>query len=220
MTRALIVWDFDGTIVDTRQVILASFDDVFVERRLGVLDRDAARATIGVPLADAFARLLGIDGVDDRVLLGELVADYRRFFAERVAEEAAVFDGVAELIEASVASGATAAIATSRGRASLDDMLDRFGLAGHFTAVMASEDVTRHKPHPEMVQRIYRTTGIGSDATVVVGDTSFDIEMGRRADAETVGVTWGNESAESLTCADPDHIVETVAELAPFVVAS
>lgn len=214
MTRTLVVWDFDGTIVDTRDVILNSFADVFAERGLGALDRDAAQATIGVPLVDAFGRLLD---AGDGALLGELVADYRRFFAQRVVDEAVVFGGVAELIEASVASGATAAIATSRGRASLTDMLDRFGLADHFSAVMASEDVTHHKPHPEMVQRIYRATGIGPDSATVVGDTSFDIEMGNRADAATVGVTWGNESADSLAAANPDHVVGTVDALAGLV---
>lgn len=214
----LIVWDFDGTIADTRGVILNSFADVFAERGLGPLDREAARATIGVPLAEAFARILGLDVETDRGLLIELVADYRRVFAVRAPAEATMFPGIAEVLEGSVSSGGVAAIATSRGRSSLVEMLDRFGIAGHFAHVMASEDVQHHKPHPEMVQRIYEATRIGPARTTVIGDTSFDIEMGNRAAARTVGVTWGNESAGSLDSAGPDLIVETVDELDRIVV--
>lgn len=214
MPPPLQVWDFDGTIADTREVILNSFGDVFSERGLGTLDPAAARATIGVPLVDAFARLLG---TRDPVLLGELVGEYRRFFAARVAEEAVVFPGVAELIEASVAAGVTAAIATSRGRASLTDMLDRFGIGEVFTHVFAAEDVHHPKPHPEMVQRIQQLAGVAPDASVVIGDTWFDIEMGNRAGARTVAVTWGNEPAESLRDAHPDHVVDTVAALERLV---
>lgn len=210
MVPGLIVWDFDGTIADTRGVILNSFADVFAARGLGELDRGAARATIGVPLAEAFSRLLG---TDDEALLGALVADYRRFFAQRVPEEATVFPGIADVLERSRDAGVAAAIATSRGRASLVDMLDRFGLVDYFDVVVASEDVTHHKPHPEMVDMILERTATRAEAALMIGDTTFDIEMGRGAHTRTCAVTWGNESAASLARSAPDHLVETVDDL-------
>lgn len=214
MARSLIVWDFDGTIADTRGVILNSFADVFAARGFGELDRGAARATIGVPLAEAFSRLLG---TDDRALLTGLVADYRRFFAQRVPEEATMFPGIADVLERSRGAGITAAIATSRGRASLVDMLQRFDLVDHFDVVVASEDVTHHKPHPEMVTTILERTVTRPKAALMIGDTTFDIEMGHGAHTRTCAVTWGNESAASLARSAPDHLVETVDDLRMIV---
>ena len=210
----LVVWDFDGTLADTRTVIVNSFTQVFAERGLGACDTVALQRLIGLPLIEAFARMTG---VTDRRDLDEFVGHYRDVFATRVATESNLFDGVAEVLDAAVASGRACAIATSRGRVSLEQMVDQFGIADRFVAVVCDEDVTNPKPHPEMVQRISGLVGVAPERALLVGDTTFDLAMGREAGAVTCGVTWGNQSAALLATEHPDHLVDTVDELARLV---
>lgn len=206
----LVVWDFDGTLADTRLVIVNSFTQVFAERGLGELDTRVAQASIGLPLAQAFSR---ITGATDPDTLAALVAHYRDVFAVRVRTEATLFDGVSALLDKAVAAGTPCAITTSRGRASLEPMLDDFGITAHFAAVVCDDDVSNPKPHPEMVHRVADMIGVSPGQALVVGDTTFDLTMGRRAGATTCGVTWGNQSADQLRTAAPDHLVDEVAQL-------
>ncbi len=206
----LVIWDFDGTIADTRAVILGTFAQVFSELGLGECDLVAARASIGLPLATAFSRLAG---TGDPEMLAGLVAHYRRVFAVRAPVEATMFPGVGEVLAACSERGLPCAITTSRGRASLEPMLDRFAIATQFVSVVTDDEVAHPKPHPEMVEVVGGATGIDASDSLLVGDTSFDIEMGRRAGTATCGVTWGNQSVGELTRARPDHLVERPGEL-------
>ncbi len=210
----LLVWDFDGTIADTRRVIVNTFTQVFVERGLGHCDVALAQASIGLPLAQTFTRLVGQTEPGE---LAALVAHYREVFAVRVLAEAVLFDGIATLLDSVAGTGAPCAITTSRGRASLEPMLESFGITHRFAVVVCDDDVTNPKPHPEMVHRVADRLAIPTDRALVIGDTTFDLAMGRSAGAATCGVTWGNQSAVELGAASPDHLVDTVDELADLL---
>ncbi len=210
----LLVWDFDGTLADTRRVILGSFSQVFAERDLGDLDATTVAASIGLPLSQVFSRITGVSNPDE---VAALVAHYREVFAVRVLTEATLFDGVALLLEQIGHIGRPCAITTSRGRASLEAMLEQFGIADRFAAVVCDDDVTNPKPHPEMVLRVADSVGVPTARTLVIGDTTFDLAMGRSAGAVTCGVTWGNQTATELAAASPDHLVDRVDQLGDLV---
>lgn len=210
----LVVWDFDGTLADTRRVIVNSFSQVFAERGLGECDVAAAQASIGLPLVQTFTRLIG---VTDPGELAALVEHYRDVFAVRVLTEAVLFDGIATVLDGVTDAGVPCAITTSRGRASLEPMLESFGIADRFAAVVCDGDVANPKPHPDMVVRVTELLDVAVDRALVIGDTTFDLAMGRSAGAVTCGVTWGNQSAAELDAAAPDHLVDTVDQLAELL---
>ncbi len=213
-TSELLIWDFDGTLADTRGVILATFTALWDERGLGDCDLVAVRAAIGLPLSDVLADLTGTRDPDGIV---ELVAHYRRIFAELVPTRADLFPGMDDLLARCTDAGFAQAITTSRGRASLEPMLEAFGIAERFAVVLTDEDVEHPKPHPEMARRAIRTVGANPARALLIGDTTYDLEMGRGAGAATCGVTWGNQTVETLGTVTPDHLVDTVDELATVI---
>ena len=213
-TTELVIWDFDGTIADTHGVIVHAFEAAFARHGLDDFDAEAARGSIGLPLAQAFEVLLGPLTPERRA---RLVADYRAAFDVFAPTEATMFAGMGDLLAALARDGVTQAITTSRGRASLEPMLARFGIAERFAAVITDGDVTHPKPHPAMVHEVVSLTGSNVERAMVIGDTGFDIEMGRRAGARTCGVTWGNQTRADLAAQGVDHIVDTVEDLASTI---
>ncbi len=99
-------------------------------------------------------------------------------------------------------------------------MLDCLGVGSHFSVVVSDEDVVHKKPHPEMVLVACEKSGVQPANVLVIGDTVYDIEMGRRAGAWTCAVTWGNQTADQLATERPDFIVESVAALHDVITAA
>lgn len=215
MTAAgLLVWDFDGTLADTHEAILVSAEQALADRSLGPCDPAVVRGSIGLGLSTMFQRL--VVGAD-RAVIDELVAAYRVEFSVRGPEFTTLFAGMGPLLDRCAGYGIPSAIATSKGRAGVEPLLSRLGVAGHFPVVVSDEDVTKPKPHPEMVHVACAKSGVSEARAIVIGDTVFDIEMGRRAGARTCAVTWGNQSADQLAGQQPDHLVRTVDDLAEVI---
>lgn len=210
LARRLIIWDFDGTIADTAPGIVRTMNATFDEVGLPRPDEAAVRATIGLPLLDSIERLAGLSGD----ALTQAAEVYHRLFEQMGSKGVACFEGVAEVIRAAYREGRTLAIATSRGHTSVEAMLTSLGLRDCFTYIVACEDVAAHKPDPEPVRLLCRMAHVDPAAAVVIGDTSYDIEMGRRAGAgRCIGVAWGNHSAEALRSAGATEVVAQAAGL-------
>lgn len=205
----LVTFDLDGTLVDTPNPIVRTFADAFEAIGAPAVDPAAIRATIGRPLADAFSSLLGIDPGDPRVADG--IRHYQTAFTERVLPRAAelVFPGVVAGLKTLRDNGFVLAIATSKFRANAEALLRTAALRDYFTVVLGADDVANPKPHPEMVQRIMRTAGIGPDRAIMVGDTVHDLLTARDAGMRSIAVTYGVHSAAELAPADPTWLADT-----------
>lgn len=203
-----IILDFDGTLGDTRAVIVKTMQQTIAE--LGLPQRSDAEcvATIGLPLNEGFRSLMPMTEE-----MGHKCADvYRRLFdLNNVPGAVPMFPHVRETIEELYGRGVTLAIASSRGRDTLLGFLRDMKLEQYISRVVAVSDVEHAKPAPDMVLDILRHVGCRADEALVVGDTVFDIEMGRRAGAKTCGVTYGNGTRESL--ADADFLIDDFGEL-------
>ena len=152
----LVIFDFDGTLADTRLNIVLTMRETMRELRLPEADEAACAATIGLRLRDGFARLL--TGVADETL-DRCVSTYRRLFDERKRTmPPKPFPGAAELLDALRGRGALLAIASSRSSFTLAPMLRDMGLAGAFDAVVCGDDAERPKPAPDAVLAILRPT--------------------------------------------------------------
>ncbi len=206
----LVIWDFDGTIADTRPAILGSVAAAMDEIGLSGTDVALAVASIGLPLATMFERLAPRAGPGD---IDAMVSAYRRDFDRTAASRTVLFAGIAALLEDLRIADVRCTIATSRRRQSLVPLLEHLQVADHFPLAFADDDVVAPKPDPEMTRTACAAHQVPPEEALVIGDTAFDIEMGRRAGTTTCAVTWGNHSEEELRAAEPDHVVHTPAEL-------
>lgn len=212
--RAAIL-DFDGTLADTKGLILAIMHATFQE--LGLPDAPDAQcaATIGLPLAEGFRRLVAShdDGLAERC-----AATYRRLFTEKNRPGLVKpFPHVAETLRSLHAKGTLLTVASSRHHESLAAYLKEFGLDGLFALVLGVNDVARAKPDPLPVLHTLHALGLREGEAIVVGDTPFDILMGRRAHCPTAAVTYGNATREELVAAGADYVLDGFGELERLV---
>lgn len=209
MTR-LVILDFDGTLADTQPIIIASIQHTLRELHLPPRTDTECRTIIGLPLAQCFVTLCGVDNDT-----AERCADvYRRVFDELNTDGiVTLFPHVLDTIKSLHDRGLQLAICSSRGRPTLEGFVKTFHLEKYVGMVVSANDVQQHKPHPEPVQKILAAFGIQPDEALVVGDASYDIMMGRNAGCHTVGVTYGNQSASELRSAGADYLVDDFAEI-------
>ncbi|MHC4953901.1 MAG: HAD family hydrolase [Planctomycetota bacterium] len=217
MRYPLAVFDFDGTIADTRRPITLSanraLEELGYERRA---DEDVQQL-VGLPLAEVMRGLAGLEkgarGIE------ALCERYRAVFKEVAPLESPLFDGVRAALDALRAAGVQLAIATSRSRESLEMFLGQHELRGHFSFWAGGHCIERGKPHPEMLEYVLSGCGRHVGDALMIGDTTHDMEMGRAAGMDTCAVTYGMHDAQRLEAADPTYLVHAAHEL-PDVVLS
>lgn len=208
---AAIIFDFDGTLADTRRGILDTAQEVL--RRMGrePADEQALAATIGLPLRENFTRGAGFSEPE----ADEAVAIYRSIFDEVAVPSITAFPGVEEVLSTLAARGIPMAVATSRGQRSLELLMHHLGLDRYIPPerCFGVETVARPKPAPDIIYVILGKLGVKPEETLVVGDTTFDIEMGKAAGCFTCGVSYGNQSAGQLAGASPDYLLDDLRKI-------
>ena len=207
----MLILDFDGTLADTRHNIVMTLQQVM--RQLGhpVADDDACAATIGIPLRDAFLRL--IPHLSDEEA-DHCTSSYRQLFeTNRKQLVPQLFPHVRETLDHLKQRGILMAIASSRTSTSLWAFLHDMGIAHYFQLVVGAEDVSQPKPSPMPVLHILDQMHITPDQALVVGDMPVDILMGRNAHVRTCGVTYGNGTASDLLAAGADCLIDDFADL-------
>jgi len=204
----LVVFDVDGTLVDSRRSIQASSDAAF--RHLGRTPPpyDAVRQTIGLSLAEGLAQLAPDLTAEE---LSELLAFYRSYFSELHQDPEwrdPLYEGAADLLETLKADGWKIAMATGQSRRGVERALRVHAWADIFDSTHCADDGPG-KPHPSMLLEAMRALGADPSRTVMVGDTAHDIRMARAAQVTSVGVTWGFHTRDEIEAAQADVICET-----------
>ena len=209
MMIRLVIFDFDGTLGDTRASIVATMQEA--TRTLGypVPGEEAVAATIGLPLEEGFAQLY--PGLTEEETL-RCTALYRAIFERnRKVLVPLVFPHVKETLAALKERGCTLTVASSRRSVSLGEFLREMDIAGYFSYVLGADNVEKAKPDPEPVLKTLRDLDVPAEECLVVGDMRVDVLMGRRAGAYTCAVTYGNASREDL--AEADYIIDDLSEI-------
>jgi phosphoglycolate phosphatase len=212
----LAVFDCDGTLVDSQHAIVACMRDAFSAHGCAAPEDAAIRRVIGLSLDEAVARL-----ADKGAPAARLANAYREaFFAMRSRADyhEPLFPGVALALDALDAAGCLLGIATGKARRGLLATLERHGLTGRFVTLQTA-DSNPGKPNPAMVLRAMAETGADAGRTAVVGDTSFDMEMARRAGARAIGVGWGYHAGSELEAAGAARVVDRCEELADCILS-
>lgn len=213
----LVVFDMDGTLIDTQALIAEHMATTFAGRGLHAPTAAQSRRVIGLSLPLAMARLAHSD---DPVLIGQLVEDYRSHYRASLLTEdnrEGLFPGAREALEGLRQQPETLlGIATGKGLAGVHRILGLHGLKEHFITLQ-TPDHNPSKPHPGMLETAMRETGARTDDTVMIGDTTFDIEMGVAVGCKTIGVTWGYHEPRELIAAGANTMIDRYDQLAGAV---
>ena len=201
-----VVFDLDGTVVDTVELIVESFR--FATRTVlgeGLPD-DVIIAGVGQPLMFQMERL-------SEEHAQELCDVYREYNHRRHDELIRGYDGVAELLEGLKAANRRLGIVTSNSRDTTRMAFRAVGLAEHFDVVVTASDTTEHKPSPVPLLLCLDRLGAGAGGSIYVGDSPYDMQAGAAAGMATAAVAWGVFGKEALLAAAPDYWLEEPREL-------
>jgi len=187
----LIVFDWDGTLADSTRMIADCLREASADVGLPVPDHSAACHVIGLGLQEAVDTLFG---ELSEMQFQNLVARYRHHYYARD-EETILFDGVSAAVASLHVQGFMLAVATGKGRNGLNKSLERSGLAPYFHATRCVDEC-QSKPHPQMLLELMQELGAGPERTLLIGDTSHDLQMAQNADVKSLAVSYG---AHSLT---------------------
>lgn len=209
----LVIFDVDGTLVDSQDHIHAAMTAAFDAEGLLVPPRAEVLSIVGLSLPEAVARLVP-DLADNR--RDRIVAAYKASFAPLRGEaRAPLYPGARAALLALQARGDVAlGIATGKSRRGLDHLLAAHDLAGLFVTMQVADDHPS-KPHPSMVEAALDEAGVAAADAVMVGDTTFDMAMARAAGVEALGVGWGYHPPADLTRAGASQVLGTYDALLP-----
>ena len=211
MNFKLVIFDFDGTLADTRKLIVICKQEIMRELGIRVLNEEECASTIGLSAVTGFRQ--SYPDMSEE-MIDKCVAMYRARFEEKKLEiPPDLFTGVAETLEALKEKGIICTIASSRNSKSLKGFLSLMDIDKYFPYVLGGDDTELLKPHPEPVLKTLKDLDIRAEDTLVVGDMPYDVLMGKNAGTYACGVTYGNSSRDELVRSGADYIVDNMADI-------
>lgn len=210
----LFIFDFDGTLGDTKECVVASFQESLSQNKLPTASRDLIIHLMGLSLKDAFKRLTNETLEDSNY--EKLIVDYRTFYREFLTKKTLIFPEVKETLEELKRRNVLLSIATSK-KTEFARLSCEFLKIGKYIDLYIGDDmVSQKKPHPEMLMHTLSELKTERQDAVMIGDSIYDIEMGNAIGMNTIAVTWGAHSLELLQSAKPTHIIHRFSELKRF----
>lgn len=210
----LAVFDCDGTLVDSQGIIVAAMTAAFEAEGLAAPDARCIRQAVGLPLVEALLRLAPAEGSPRR-----LADRYRDAYGDRFGRpefQEPLFAGAAAALDALERAGYLLGIATGKGRRGLVRLLDRHGLTARFATLQTADDGPG-KPSPDMLLRAMAETAAAPGATVMIGDTTYDMHMARNAGVASIAVAWGYHDTAELIAAGATELAGDFAALPALV---
>ena len=209
----LAIFDVDGTIVDSAGHIVEAAHQVFEANGLPKPDEQAVRSGIGLNLEIIMLQLLGND---DQDLAFDLAQQYRDNINHKIENgllSETIYHGAAETIDTLGNQDETfLGIATGKRLKGVERLFREQGFGHHFHTLQ-TPDNNPSKPHPGMVHTAMKDTGVDAQRTVMIGDTSYDMEMAKSAGARALGVNWGYHDADRLRAAGADLVIENYGQM-------
>jgi phosphoglycolate phosphatase len=212
-SQKLVIFDCDGTLVDSQNSIAEAMTQAFRENDLEPPSRAVALSTIGLSPIEAMRQLEpGITAKAHESLAASYKSVYRRFFADPQHVDP-LFDGAREtLLWLSSNPEVVLGIATGNSRRGVRRILDQHQLQGCFSTVQTADDAPS-KPHPAMIYQAMTETGAQAEDTLMIGDTTYDMDLAHNAGIHAVGVGWGYHSATQVNSRKPRYFSNNFNEL-------
>lgn len=205
----LLVFDWDGTLIDSIARIVASMEAAFEDLNLAPPPQSVIRHRIGLALREALCEMAPSAGA---TTVDRLVERYRYYFMEASRVPAPLFPGAHETLSALRKHGYLLALATGKARRGLDRALHESGCAGLFDASRCADE-GHSKPHPQMLQAIMAELGVTPQATVMIGDSVYDLLMAQQAQTDAIAVTYGVHGRHELMAYQPRAFIDKLDDL-------
>jgi len=209
MDVKVVIFDWDGTLVDSVEHIAGSLHQAATELGYPELEREAYRDIIGLGMVEALERLYPGISHEEMTAIRE---GYARYFFRKVTTPQNIFEGMADVVADLRSSGRGCSVATGKSRRGLESALISSGLGVHFDITRCADE-TRSKPDPLMLEEILFFYGIEASEAVMIGDTRYDLEMAQRIGMPSIGVEWGVHKRDVLGSYAPHAVVESVPDL-------
>ena len=213
----LVIFDCDGTLVDSQHAIVAAMTHAFATVGLPVPAREEVLGVVGLSLPEAFAELaVGHPASVQAELANLYKTDFPRARQAAAAAEP-LYPGMSAIIELlSGRSDVLLGIATGKSQRGVKRLLDREGWHGRFVTIQTADE-NPSKPHPGMILAAMAEAGTESDATMMIGDTSFDMQMARAAGVGALAVSWGYHDIPRLEAGGAHHVAHTSDDLMQLI---
>jgi phosphoglycolate phosphatase len=208
----LIIFDWDGTIIDSQAHIISSMQKAMADENLPIPQDDAIRHVIGLSLDNV---ILSLIPELDNLTVNRISDNYRRHFFANI-NQSELFEGVAETIQDLHAGGYFLAVATGKGRRGLDLALKNSGLEPFFHITRCADE-TRSKPDPLMLDEILTDLDLEAEKAIMVGDTSYDMDMAGNIKMDCIGVTYGMHDKDHLKSSNPTYLIDSIDQLSQYV---
>ncbi|MDQ0196665.1 pyrophosphatase PpaX [Paenibacillus wynnii] len=206
-----VLFDLDGTIVDTNELIINSFMHALKQNALTPLSREQIIPHMGTTLQQQMRAFSGLEDVS------KLELSYREFNYEHHDALVRPFPQVNETMEELRRRGIKMGIVTTKIRPTTIKALEMFDLLQYMDTIVTVNDVTEPKPHPEPVLTAVRNLGVDLRKTLMVGDSAVDIQSAKTAGVYTAAVAWSLKGEETLRKYEPDYIIHDMTEILAIV---
>jgi len=216
MQIELLVFDLDGTLVDSKRDLALAVNATLADAKLPPLPHETVFSYVGNGAPTLIQRALGEEAGPEQ--LQSSLEFFLSYYRMHMLDNTRLYAGVREALDRMLAAGWSLAVLTNKPVVFSRDLLRGLGLADHFRLVYGGNSFKSKKPHPEGLQKVMAELGVGPQHTLVVGDSAVDVETARNAGAWACGVTYGFHP-ETLAEHPPDLLVETLSALADRLIA-
>lgn len=211
----VIMLDFDGTTACTVPAIYDAASKMLALHGYSI-NKDVVYKNFGLALPFAFRCFSGDDSIDDATI-EQMIAEYNNIYKEESERLIELFDGVVETLDQLKKAGIKIVIASNNVHPVLHRLTTNLGIADYIDDVVAVEDVENVKPAPDIALEVLRRCNIKGEEALVVGDSTFDMDMGREAGCHLCGVTYGSHTPEMLRSTGARYIIEHFSDLIKIV---
>ena len=208
-----IIFDLDGTLADSTGCVVYAAQLVGRTHGLRAVSDEDIRQRIGEPLGPMLSALFDAEGE----LLQQLVKEYSAAYVAGTATMERPFDGAVALLDVLRGSGRKLAIATGKSQNGAEHATKRMGLAPYFDSVHGIIPGTPGKPHPAVLERALSALGVDSSNAIMIGDTTYDMDLSAAIGVDSVAVSWGVHDVETLRGRGPRVVVDTMKELGEWL---
>lgn len=206
-----ILYDYDGTLFDTLEIIMASWQHAYKHYFGKEMPREHIEKTFGEPLVRTIQRDFPNEDVQ------EVIEVYRSVANTKFGELITVFPGMSEVIKVLHSKGYKQGIVTSRIRFSTVLGLDQFDLSQYMDGIICADDTTKHKPDPEPILLALDKLGARPEEAVIIGDSPYDINGGKNAGIKTALVSWALLDDEEKQALKPDYLIQEAKDILEII---
>ena len=215
MNYKVIMLDFDGTTACTVHAIYHAANRMLNEYGYEV-EKDIVYKNFGLALPYSFYCFAGVESFDEETSKN-MIADYNRIYREEAEQLIELFDGVAETLDTLRKAGVKIVIASNNVHPVLERQLKNLGIRQYIDDIVAVEDVENVKPAPDIALEVLRRCNIKAEEAIVVGDSTYDMDMGREAGCHLCGVSYGGHTPDMLREKGAKYIIDSFSELVKIV---